>query len=160
MKLRELQPRGTGWTRRENTNPLAAKSVAESWWTREGVVVGSSLLDADLPDGSGQGLQWLVSENERRPSRAALRHALRAFGMLGAEEDNHHPGIARHFWKPLDRAHRVECQCKASETIVTEPDGYQWTTPTDVDAQGCRGCDFEQMLGKPCPLHRGEVRAS
>ena len=156
MKLRELQPRGTGWTRRENTNPLAATSVAESWWTREGVVVGSSLLD-----GSGQGLQWLVSvsENGRRPSRRALRLALKAFNMLGAEEDNHHPGIARHFWRPVDPAHRVECPCKASETIVTESDGYRWTNPADVDAQGCRGCDFERLLGKPCPLHRGEVQA-
>lgn len=86
----ELRPKGAGWVRRTNTNPLHAESVAESWWTHGEVVVGSSLVRASLPAGEGAGLQWLVSisESGRRPSRAAVRLALKAFGMNGAEEDN------------------------------------------------------------------------
>lgn len=158
-ELRELRPRGAGWVRRESTNPLHAESVAESWWTHGAIVAGSSLVRANLPVGEGTGLQWLVSvsENGRRPTRAAVRFALKAFGMMGAEEDNHHPGVARHFWRPLAKAERVDCQCKADERTITEPGGYRWTTPKDVDAEGCRGCEYEAMLGAPCPIHRAGV---
>ncbi len=71
--------------------------------------------------------------------------------MVGAEEDNHHPGNARHFWRPLDPSHRVDCECKEDEVLVTDADGYRWTNPQD--GEPCRGCDFESLTGKPCPLH-------
>lgn len=28
--------------------------------------------------------------------------------------------------------------------------GYTWTTPHEG---GCRGCEFEAMSGRPCPIH-------
>jgi hypothetical protein len=58
---------------------------------------------------------------------------------------------ARHFWLPCDPAHRVDCQCKTDEKNIVEPDGYTWTTPVD-DSQ-CRGCEFQGMTGKICPIH-------
>lgn len=150
-ELGEQRPRGGGWRRLPGTTTAAQ---AESWWTDGGVVVGSSLVMADLPDGSGRtGLQHLVSVSGaggKRPTRAELRRALSAFGFLGAEEDNHFPGIARHFWRPVDVAARVDCQCKEDELVVEEPDGYRWTTPRNGV---CRGCELQALLGNPCPLH-------
>ena len=140
----ERRPSGAGWA-------LLRSAAGVSWWRSGGVTVGSELAVADYPDGSGVGPQWLVSvsENGGRPSRHALRAALKAFGMLGTEEDNHHPGIARHFWLPVDPSKRVDCQCKASE--VTVADGaYRWTNPVDGP---CRGCELQGLTGRPCPLH-------
>lgn len=87
-----------------------------------------------------------------------MRRALRAFGMVAAEQDNHHPGNACHFWMPLDPSKRVDCECKNDEVVVTDKDGYQWTNPHD--AAECRGCDFARLpTGKPCPIH-SNVEAS
>lgn len=132
--------------------------MASSWWhlSPEGLVVGSALVDAELPDGSGRrGLQWhvSVSQSGARPSPEGLALALRDFGMTGAEEDNHHPGVARHFWRPLDPKQRVACECKATETVVVEPDGYRWTNPSDAP---CRGCELAAMTGAPRTLHSRE----
>jgi hypothetical protein len=121
----------------------------------------SSLVDADLPDGSGVGPQWHVSVSARgkRPDDRQVRRALKAFGLVGAEEDNHHPGIARHFWRPVDPAHRVDCKCKATEEIITEADGYRWTNPKTSTTETCRGCDIAPVTGKPCPIHGAKAVA-
>lgn len=127
--------------------------LSSSAWQSGPVRVVSSLNQAELPDGSGVGPQWQVSisRNGKRPKPTDIRRALRAFGMVGAELDNHHPGNAQHYWMPLDPAHRVDCECKTDEVTVTDPDGYKWTTP---HAEGeCRGCEFQRMMGKPCPIH-------
>ena len=71
--------------------------------------------------------------------------------MVGTEEDNHHPGNARHFWLPLDPTKRVDCECKSDEAVITEPDGYQWTNPHNESE--CRGCASASLYGRPCPLH-------
>lgn len=62
---------------------------------------------------------------------------------------------------PVDPARRVDCECKVTEQVVTDPDGYKWSTPTDETA--CHGCDYERLMrsefgiDKPCPIHvRGE----
>ena len=123
------------------------------------VVVLSAIEEAEYPDGSGQsGLQWHVSLTGRddffRPVRATelqLDVVRRAFDMVEAEEDNHQPGKARNLWLPVDPARRVDCECKTTEVTITEPDGYQWTNPTDGT---CRGCELERALpGRPCPIH-------
>lgn len=124
-----------------------------SAWQRHRIRVISALQLADLPDKSGVGPQWhiSVSFHGRRPSHDQVGTALRGFDMVGAEEDNHHPGVARHFWRPVDPAHRVDCECKADEKVIVEPDGYRWTNPlTGV----CRGCELQQLTGKPCTLHQ------
>lgn len=71
-------------------------------------------------------------------------------GIHGWDEDNHHPGIVRHFWLPLDASKRVQCQCKDTELVITEPDGHTWTTPRDGP---CRGCELRGLTGRACPLH-------
>lgn len=149
--MSERRPEGV-WT--ETPWPFGPKANASAW--RSGpIMVMSELVDAEYPDGSGHGPQWLVSISSKgkRPKPKQVRRALRAFGMVGAEEDQHHPGIARHFWRPLDPARRVDCQCKVDEETIEDGDGYRWTTPVDGP---CRGCEYRELTGSPCPIHDGE----
>lgn len=148
----EQTPKGTDW--QPARLPLDGDAISQSAWVSGPLVAVSSLVSAELPDRSGVGLQWHVSfsHSTRRPTDKDLRRALRAFGMVGAEEDNHHPGRARHFWRPVDARHRVECECKTSEETITEPDGYRWTNPR-AGAGACRGCAIAPLMGRPCPVH-------
>lgn len=155
MKAKE--PRGGDWIRIRHPLGLAA------WVWRERVLVTSQLADMKAPDGSGDVIpQWLVaiSSRGRRPKDHEVRHALISFGMEEAEEDNHHPGIARHFFLPVDPSRRVDCECKSDETVVVERDGYRWSNTTEGP---CRGCEMERMraaLGStpiPCPIHAAET---
>lgn len=154
--LTEKLPR-VGWTPMPLPRALALEPGSHSAWSDGKAHVLSSLIDAEAPDGSGEVIpQWHVSitERGRRATPRVLRRALRAFGMVGAEEDNHHPGNARHFFLPVDPARRVGCECKATETIQREPDGYTWTNPTDAP---CRGCELALKLGRACPIHAGGI---
>lgn len=157
---RERRPRGSEW--HEVFIPGDASDVADiaaSAWVSGPLRVISALSMAELPDGSGEvGPQWHISitRKGKRPKPTDVRRALRAFGMVGTEEDNHHPGNARHFWLPVDPARRVECECKATEVNVTDADGYRWTNEPAPEL--CRGCELEGLIGKPCPLHT-EARA-
>lgn len=145
--LRERTPTANGWLR---------VALVENGSVYESGPIGviSTLDQAELPDRSGIGPQWHISivRRGRRPHATDVRRALRAFRMVGSEEDNHHPGNARHFWRPLDPARRVDCECKEDEVLVTDADGYHWTNPQD--GEPCRGCEFERLTGKPCSLHR------
>lgn len=162
-KPRELRPTVPGWTeiRVPAETPLLGDATikAASAWQRGATCVLSSLDDAELPDRSGIGLQWHISISRigrggatTRPHWNDVRAALRAFRMARAEEDNHEPGNARHFWMPLDPAHRVDCECKTDEQVIVEPDGHRWTNPIDGP---CRGCTSAPITGRPCPLHAG-----
>lgn len=142
-------PRLPGWT---ELRPWTGPGVlAGAVYARGGLLVISTLVIAEYPDGDGTGPQHHVSVScrGRRPSRRELGVALAQFGMRGTEEDNHHPGIARHFWRPLDPAHRVACQCKTEEATIRDG-AYMWTNPVDGP---CRGCEYAIMSGRPCPLH-------
>jgi hypothetical protein len=154
---RERQPRDSGWTYVfASVIPSGDAVLSASQWRSGPVRVTSALEDAEYPDGIGGGPQWHISISAmgKRPKEHHVRRALRAFGMVSAEEDNHHPGVARHFWMPVDPAHRVECQCKTDEDVIVDPDGYEWTNPKPESGEECRGCEFEKMRGKPCPIHR------
>lgn len=149
----EKRPNRSAWRRVPTpmqSNP--GDTLATSWWRCGDLVVASSLVNAQYPSGDGVGLQWTVSVSAagRSTTRAERREALRAFDMLGAEEDNHFPGVARHYWKPLDPSRRVDCECKSSEVVVVEADGRRWTNPRDAP---CRGCAFAVVSGRPCPIH-------
>ena len=148
-------PTSAAWT---YDGPCPSAGPSASRFRRGKLVVVSSLDMAALPDGSGEtGPQWHVSLSLKahRPKDNLVRAVLRDFDMVGAEEDNHHPGNARHFWIPCDPARRVDCECKATETVVVELDGYTWTNPTPESGEGCRGCEWAAGLGrgKPCPVH-------
>ena len=125
-----------------------------SIWQRGPLRVISTVDLAKYPTGDDVGPQWHLSVAvvgaARRPSAVEMLRVRRAFGMLAAEEDNHHPGNARHLFMSIDPAHRVDCECKADEMTVREFDGYEWTNPIDGP---CRGCEVEQIFKRPCPLH-------
>ncbi len=152
----ERRPKDGRWLRIGIPPSIAAKTPsATSAWQLGHVCVVSSLAIAEMPDGNGSGPQWHVSISDRgaRPKDKHVRRAKRAFGMVGAEEDNHHPGAARHFWLTIDPARRVDCECKEGETTVTDPDGYSWQN----DPNECRGCEYRDLMGSPCPVHGIEV---
>ena len=155
----------------------AAAQIAESataldvvgWWqvdwAKRCIVAISALELADPPDGQGEAIpQWhvSVSVDGQRPTDTQLAGVARAFGLVGAEEDNHHPGNARHLWLPVDPARRVDCECKVEEVVHVEPDGYKWTNPVEAvaDPSVCRGCELRRLLGaraQPCPLHEASA---
>jgi len=154
MALVARRPLSNRWVQRR-------APMGTFWQHPSGVRVCSSLDVADLPDGSGEvGPQWHISisqRSNRRPTDGVVAFALKAFDLVGAEEDNHHPGVARHFFLVCDPQRRVDCECKTTETVETDADGYRWTNPTD-ETEG-RGCEFEvlaQQLAlkpRPCPIH-------
>lgn len=153
----EKRPRVGCW--RQFTHPIVNRHPASvvSVWVNGCLRVSSAIEEADYPDGQGTGPQWHLSVSvagmQRRARKHEVKQLLRDFDMEGAEEDNHHPGVARHFWIPLDPAHRVECQCKAEEATLVEPDGYAWTNPKSATMKDCRGCEFFHMTGRRCPIH-------
>lgn len=146
----QLTPPGC---RTENT-------IGVSVWQSGAVRVISELCNAELP-GGGVGPTWHMSVTRlgKRPRPRDVEKALEAFDMLDAEEDNHHPGNARHFFLPVDPAARGICECKTTEDTIVDPDGYTWTNPKPSDPEGCRGCELVRLIGKgACPIHR-ESRA-
>lgn len=160
--MRERQPTGRRWGRLVAPAAIERQALACSMWCRGSFTVISALELAKYPDGPGVGPQWHISISqawtpEGNGRARVVSGVLRSFGMSRAEEDNHHPGQARHFWLPVDPAHRVDCECKETEVTIVEPDGYRWTNPTDAP---CRGCEFEELLGAPCSIHAERTGAA
>lgn len=155
----EKQPPKWRWNKEPIGLPNHRGLISASRWTRGRCRVITALEMAESPNGSGQVIpQWHVSVSiapangvghGHRATDEDVGRVLQDFDMVGAEEDNHHPGVARHFWLPVDSAHRVDCECKAGEAVVTETDGYQWSNK----AGKCRGCDYQRLLGIPCSVH-------
>jgi hypothetical protein len=151
------RPRAATWSR---LRPFERDGIIVGAYYRHGrLIVISSRVIADYPTGRGMGLQDHVSVSvfgiERRANAREAGLTCLAFGMSDAEEDNHEPGRARHFWRPVDPAHRVACECKTDEEQIVEPDGHVWSNPVDGP---CRGCSFELMSGRPCPIHKPGAR--
>lgn len=157
----ELVPE-RGFSRRGATGALLPDGHV-AWVSHDGLLVVSSREMSYLP-GSGEpplvGPQWLVSVSRAAGGRDArcrvsdedLHRVIDSFGMPAFDEDNHHPGIARHLWCPIDEQYRNACECKLTEVAVDD-DGYVWTTDSDGE---CRGCEYEAMFGLPCTIHAGE----
>lgn len=159
MTERERRPTSRDWAELPvpRVITLHNQPIAASFWARGTVRVMSELANVELPGSGGAvGPTWHVSVSRlgKRPKRRDVDHALTDFGMRGAEEDNHHPGGARHFFLPVDPAFRGVCECKTTEDVIVEPDGYRWTNPKAHAVEGCRGCAFARAFGgKPCPIH-------
>lgn len=158
--VRERRPRFPGWAeittaemrsawrRSGTTQPLGLSA-----WQKGRICCISGLELATYPDRSGgTGPQWHLSVTllRQHPPDSVIRIALAAFDLEAAEEDNHEPGNARHFWMPVDPQHRVECECKADEQLVVEANGHRWTNPKEGP---CLGCRTERLTGRPCSLH-------
>lgn len=125
-----------------------------AWIASDGLYVTSDLADMPLPGGNGKlGPTWLLSASffgRRRPADDDMQRVIDCFALDGWEEDNHFPGATRSLFIPVDPKYRSTCECKLTETIVVEGDGYEWTNPTDGP---CRGCEHARMTGRDCPLH-------
>lgn len=161
-ELHERRPRG-GWTALPVQSAFTRDSqfTQTSRWQKGSIVVLSSLEHAELPGSGGlAGPTWHISVSRygKRPTPKDVGRALRDFGMVGADEDNHHPGVARHYFMPIDPAYRSACECKTTEDVIVEKDGFAWTNPKPETGLGCRGCEYELLYGKPCPLHRQAAR--
>lgn len=91
---------------------------------------------------------WLVTITigGERPTDDEAQRALRDFGMVGAEEDNHFPGKCRAFFIVADLA-PGETQlydCKVTEETVVEKDGFTWSKAKEKDA-GAERVDVEGL---------------
>jgi len=168
---RECRPTKTsGWRPARGFNPRMLESLpmSVSAWIRRDVFILSAFELAEAPDGTGEAIpQWHVSISTRndkgdhpskRSSDEEVRQTLAGFGMTGAEEDNHHPGVARHFWMPVDPARRRDCECKVTEKVITEPDGYRYSEKIVT----CAGCELEvamnaRGIAKPCERHQRDL---
>lgn len=161
QRPKALRPRCGTWIilpdspRMKAARPEGVKESI-SWTTPEAqFVVMSDLIWSQYPKGTGSGLQWHISislqDPPRRPPTNLCMEILATFGMPHVEEDNHHPGVARHYFCPLDPSERVDCECKESEETIVEPDGYKWQNAKDPAE--CRGCEYEAMTGKSCKIH-------
>lgn len=149
-----------------STDPRVVGTV---WLSADGLIAISDLTEALLPGADGAaGPTWHVSVSRRgvastiiggsRPSDDDLRRVIDAFEMPGFDEDNHFPGVARHLFCPVDERYRGACECKLTETLITEADGYVWSND---ETAGCRGCHYKAVAtlagdpAPPCPLHGG-----
>lgn len=150
------------------TNPYLSPDLT-AWESHDHLLVISSCSDMQLPgrpDGE-TGPTWLVSVSRLdlatmmrgRATDDDMRRVIDAFDMPAFEEDNHFPGISRGLFCPHDPTARVECECKVTETVVVESDGFTWTNPTDGP---CRGCELVAMRRSidaapgVCPIHGGD----
>lgn len=156
----ELLP-SHGFSRWPHPQPWALPAGASAWRSHDGLYVISALDSMVYPTGRGHGPTWLVtvsldaSRHPARPSNTDVARVAEAFGLTDWDEDNHMPGIARALFCPVDPAHRVACECKATELVHVDPDGYRWTTPATGP---CSGCDHQAMAARwgghrPCPVH-------
>lgn len=70
-----------------------------------------------------------ISDGGRRATDEVVRGVLADFGFEGAEEDNHHSGMARNFWLDEGATKQPDCECKSTEVTHVEPDGFKWQGP-------------------------------
>lgn len=154
----------SGWIRKkaiERRLPadLLEQSLDLAVYDRHGIRAISTVVMAKAPNGPEVIPQYHISfsliAGEARATDRDCAVCLASFHLTGADEDNHEPGRARHFWMPLDPRHRVECECK-DETIIVEPDGHRWSTPRD--GSECYGCNHEADMRahgveRPCTIH-------
>lgn len=132
------------WPRRVSVDPRSPQPKGNAWsllacveidgekvhqWVN-GSIVACASRHAAVESHSSKlivpSCQVSISHNGARPSDDVVRGVLADFNFEGAEEDNHSPGRARHFWLDEGRTVQPECECKQVEETVIEPDGYRW----------------------------------
>lgn len=100
------------------------------WMTTDGLLVSTSCSPMPLPQSGGKvGPTWLVevSKNRGRPSDDDMRRVVECFAMPAFEEDNHFPGVTRALFCPVDEVYRGVCECKLTEKVIVEDDGFTWS---------------------------------
>lgn len=147
-------PKWRGWVeqRVRATELLAATArvcFARSWWQRGKVQVVSVLAIFN----TALGAEWKVALRRTTDSRASpsdLARVLRDFRMTGAEECNPYPSAWRTFYASVEPGRR-RSSLPTTERVITEADGYRWSTPLDGP---CRGCMYALAFpAVPCSVH-------
>ncbi len=111
----------------------AMTGTATMVWVGHGLAVISDAINAEYQRLAcpHNHISVSVPGESRRATDVEMEVVREAFDMVDAEEDNHSPGVARHLFLPLHlpRGTVGICDCKSDETVVVEPDGYQWSRP-------------------------------
>lgn len=100
------------------------------WQSTDGVITTTSVAPMPLPQSGGKiGPTWLVQVSHRgqRPSDATMQRVIECFAMPAFEEDNHFPGVTRSLFCPIDADYRGICDCKLTEVVHVEHDGFTWS---------------------------------
>jgi len=137
MKIESIiqpkEPRGNGWSRGPEVPGQYTLGYPGRYWFHKNTMltVISAVEVASDPGDIDKGPEYHVSVSKRgrRASTEDCAFVVRAFGIQGAEEDNHVPfGTVRNFWLPVaESLIGRECPCKATETAVVEDKGeYVW----------------------------------
>lgn len=126
---RSPQPKGNAWALR---SCFSVNGEIVHKWANGAIIACASWHTGATSKNTGLIVatrQVSVSVADDRPSDDVVRGVLADFGIEGAEEDNHSSGVARHFWLDEGQTVQPECECKATEETVVEPDGYRWQRP-------------------------------
>lgn len=124
-----IKPHGNGWE-------LIGIYPEYTAYQRDGFCALSStcfIQDEHLPPH----WEWLVSFSNRGQNRlnnSEIKECLADFGLSEFVEDNHERGIARKFWKAVQKEYRQPCPCK-DELVITEGD-YQYSVKKSNPASG------------------------
>lgn len=125
-------PSGPGWAYGGPVHPAwTVNYPGQVWHYQTGLIVISAVevvSDPTEPD-IGPEYHLSISRKGSRCSRNEARFVVKAFGMEGAEEDNHVPGgFVRNFWRPVAE-HLIgrQCPCKKHEPAMVEDRGeFTW----------------------------------
>lgn len=132
-----LRPKGEDWLRMPDMPLRYSMGYECEVWKHGGLQLGvmSAVEVATDKDGIDRGPEYHISISKHdapRPRRCTseeARFVLGAFGLEGAEEDNHVPnGVVRNFWRAVaEPMVGLECACKADEPAIREDKGdYVW----------------------------------
>jgi hypothetical protein len=133
--IKPLRPNGDPWVRMQDIPESSLGYESQAWMnTALGLYVISAVEVAQDKDGIDRGPEYHISiskagERLRRCDSHEAQYVLRAFGLDGAEEDNHVPnGIVRNFWRTVaEPMIGLECACKADEPAIAEDKGdFVW----------------------------------
>lgn len=135
--IKPLEPKGDGWRCLGRVPPQFTMGYEGYYWLHDErrLSVMSCVEVANDPDDIDKGPEYHVSitrfvnHSPARCDRNDARFAIKAFGLEGADEDNHVPGgKARNYWMPVAESLRGHvCPCKDEEPAMVEDKGdYVW----------------------------------
>lgn len=135
--IKPLRPSGPHWRRLPNLPPRYTMGYDHEVWRHDIWLIGviSAVEVASDKDGIDRGPEYHLSISKHQsgtPRRCTTQEALatlKAFGLEGAEEDNHVPhGLVRNFWRTVaDPLIGLQCACKDEEPAIVEDKGdYIW----------------------------------
>lgn len=149
--LRPLRPRGMGWVKVATIERKTRHhSGAYAYTHKEHRIQVISECGGYISDADGRtsfqyhfSIAGMGNGRPVRPTPDQYAFALAAFlpsidgNPVWWEEDNHHPGNARHIFVPTFKRDQRPCFCKDNE-IITDPDGYTYSYEGNYDQEHVR----------------------